>query len=137
MEKYRWRHDKAPLAQEAVGRNPTDRGKNGSKHHILVDERGVPLSIVVTVVNRHDVSRLELVLDEIIIDRPDTEQNICADLGNSGELVQQAIKDRNYIPHVKQRREEIRKKKTTPHTELAGGWLKSHTPGSTGSENFW
>lgn len=31
----------APLAQESAGRNPTDRGKNGSKRHILVDERGV------------------------------------------------------------------------------------------------
>jgi transposase len=39
---------KAPLAQEAVGRNPTDRGKKGSKRHLLVDGRGVPLSLVVT-----------------------------------------------------------------------------------------
>ena len=36
---------KAPLAQEAVGRNPTDRWKKGSKRHLLVDGRGVPLSL--------------------------------------------------------------------------------------------
>ena len=35
---------KAPMAQEAVSPNPTDRGKNGSKRHLLVDDRGVPLS---------------------------------------------------------------------------------------------
>jgi hypothetical protein len=47
---------KAPLAQEAVGKNPTDRGKNGSKRHMLVDGAGVPLALVVTGANRHDVS---------------------------------------------------------------------------------
>lgn len=53
---------KAPTAQESVGPNPTDRGKNGTKRHILVDERGVPLSIVVTGANRHDVTQIEPVL---------------------------------------------------------------------------
>jgi len=28
---------KAPIAREAEGRNPTDRGKIGSKRHLLVD----------------------------------------------------------------------------------------------------
>jgi len=42
---------KAPLAQEAVGPSPTDRGKKGSKRHLLVEEPGVPLSIVVTGAN--------------------------------------------------------------------------------------
>jgi putative transposase len=30
---------KAPLAQQAVGPNPTDRGKKGSKRYLLVDAR--------------------------------------------------------------------------------------------------
>jgi hypothetical protein len=60
------------------------------------------------------VSQLELVLDEIIVERPDTEQHLCADRGYSGEPAQQAIKDRNYIPHVKQRGEEIQEKKDNP-----------------------
>lgn len=60
------------------------------------------------------MSQLELVLDEIIIERPKTEQHLCADRGYSGEPAQQAIKDRNYIPHVKQRGEEIQEKKDNP-----------------------
>lgn len=79
-----------------------------------MDERGVPLSIVVTGANRHDVSQLELVLDEIVIERPNTEQNLCADKGYAGEPAQKAIKDRNYIPQVKQRGEEIQEKKGDP-----------------------
>ena len=72
------------------------------------------MSIVVTGANRHDVSQLELVLDEIIIERPDTVQHLCADRGYTGEPAQKAIKDRNYIPHVKQRGEEIQEKKDNP-----------------------
>jgi hypothetical protein len=56
---------KAPLAREAVGPNPTDRGKKGSTRHLLVDGRGVPLSFIVTGANRHDVTQLEPVLKAI------------------------------------------------------------------------
>ncbi|MCK5120074.1 MAG: IS5/IS1182 family transposase, partial [Candidatus Latescibacteria bacterium] len=64
---------------------------------------GVPSSIVVSGANRHDVSRLEFVLDEIIMDRPDKiEQHLCADKGYSGQPAEEAIINRNYIPHVKQ-----------------------------------
>ena len=79
-----------------------------------MDERGVPLSIVVTGANRHDVTQLELVMDEIIVDRPDTEQHLCADRAYCGEPAQQAIKERHYIPHVKKRGEEMQEKKTDP-----------------------
>ena len=79
-----------------------------------MDERGVPLSIVVTGANRHDVSQLATVLDAIIIERPDTVQHLCADKGYAGEPAQQTIKDRLYIPHVKQRGEEIQEKKINP-----------------------
>ena len=95
-----------------------------------MDERGVPLSIVVTGANRHDVSQLELVLDEIIIERPDTVQHLCADQGYPGEPAQKAIKDRNYIPHIKQRGEEIQEKKNNPEfkcrrwiVEVAHSWF--------------
>jgi len=69
----------------------------------------------VTGANRHDVSQLELVLDEIIIERPDDiEQNLCADKGYSGQPAFDAMVNRKYIPHVKQRGEEIQEKKTNP-----------------------
>jgi transposase len=69
----------------------------------------------VTGANRHDVSQLELVLDEIIIKRPDDiEHNLCADKGYSGQPAFDAMVTRKYIPHVKQRGEEIQEKKTIP-----------------------
>ena len=44
---------KAPFAKFG-GRNPTDRGKRGVKHGILVDRKGAPLFGVVDAANRHD-----------------------------------------------------------------------------------
>lgn len=108
---------KAPLAQESVGRNPTDRGKNGSKRHILVDERGVPLSIVVTGANRHDVSQLATVLEGRIACCPeelDVTENLCADAGYVEEEARKTIENAGYIAHVRPRGEEISEKERNP-----------------------
>ena len=59
---------KAPLAQEQVGPNPTDR-KNGSKRHLLVDGCGVPSSFIVTGANWHGVTQLVAVLSAIMVKR--------------------------------------------------------------------
>jgi len=50
-----------------TGKNPTDRGKLGSKHHIIVDRQGVPLAPPqLTGANLHDSRQLEPVLDRIV-----------------------------------------------------------------------
>jgi transposase len=41
-----------------TGPNPTDRGKAGSKHHLLTDAKGVPLSFALTGANIHDSTQL-------------------------------------------------------------------------------
>ncbi|MGD6741821.1 IS5 family transposase [Streptomyces sp. BH106] len=41
-----------------TGPNPTDRGKNGSKIHLIVDRRGLPLSIGISAANLHDSQAL-------------------------------------------------------------------------------
>lgn len=47
----------SPSGGEDTGHNPTDRGKPGCKHHILVDQRGLPLVAQSSGANVHD-SRL-------------------------------------------------------------------------------
>ena len=39
---------KAHLGGKMTGPNPTDRGKLGTKCHVLTDGQGIPLSIVIT-----------------------------------------------------------------------------------------
>jgi transposase len=49
-----------------TGRNPTDRGKLGSKHHLIVDRNGIPLAKpTLTPANDHDSVHFERVLDSI------------------------------------------------------------------------
>lgn len=110
--------NKAPLALEDVGRNPTDREKNGSKRSILVDGRGIPLSLVVSGAQKHDVKLLPDTLDNVVVKRPKTRvrrrQHLCADKGYTGEPAMEQCIDRNYIPYIRQRGEEIEAKRRNP-----------------------
>ena len=47
-----------PGGGKKSGPNPTDRRRAGSKHHLLTDAQGIPLSIVLTQANRHDVTQV-------------------------------------------------------------------------------
>jgi len=81
-----FKHTPAPLGGEKVGKNPTDRGKLGAKINLLVDERGVPLSVVLTGANRHDkVSAVGLIVS-VAPKRPaHKEQHLCADKAYDSE----------------------------------------------------
>ncbi len=97
----------APLADDRVGRNPTDRGKQGSKLHLLVDECGAPLALHVTGANEHDKwSAADLML-AIVVAPPtqdECEQHLCADKGYDYDDVHSAVEQAGYISHIKHRR---------------------------------
>jgi transposase len=61
------RHLDCPLSRggEKTGKNPTDRGKQGTKRHIIVDRKGIPLTIQLTAANVNDTTRLEQTVDAI------------------------------------------------------------------------
>jgi transposase len=48
---------KAPEGGEDTGPNPTDRAKSGSKHHVMTDAKGIPLSVTVTAANVNEVTQ--------------------------------------------------------------------------------
>jgi transposase len=52
-------------AAEEIGPNPTDRGKLGSKRHVLVDRQGTPLAIWLTPANVHDGQLLTALVDAV------------------------------------------------------------------------
>ncbi|MFE3907908.1 IS5 family transposase [Streptomyces sp. NPDC059153] len=51
-------HLRALKGGDATGPSPVDRGKTGSKHHVIVDASGIPLAATVTGGNRNDVTQL-------------------------------------------------------------------------------
>jgi len=48
-----------------TGPSPVDRGRRGSKHHLLVDGGGLPLAWTLTGGNRNDVTQLLALLDGV------------------------------------------------------------------------
>jgi IS5 family transposase len=49
-----------------VGANPVDRGKPGSKLHLVCDGSGLPLTAAVTAANVNDTTMLEAVVDDVL-----------------------------------------------------------------------
>ena len=101
---------------------------------MLVDGNGVPLSLVVTGANRHDVSQLEAVLDAIVVQRANPphrrHKHLCADAGYTGAPALKVIEEHGYIPHVKGRGQEASELKCRPEmkarrwiVEVAHSWF--------------
>ena len=75
----------------------------GTKRSGLTDENGLPLSVVLSGANTHDVKLLEETLDHIVIFRPEPEedhpQNLCLDAGCTGSG--EKVRERVYTPHIR------------------------------------
>lgn len=50
---------------ELTGPNPVDRGKAGSKLHLVCDQAGLPLTVLVSGANTHDSQLLPLLLESM------------------------------------------------------------------------
>jgi len=76
---------------DLTGRNPTtDRGKRGIKRYELTDQDGIPLSVVITASNTHDMKSAAETLDNMVITKkrriPSSsskiiQKNLCLDKG--------------------------------------------------------
>src|SRR5262245_55514515 len=62
---------KAPLGGKKVGKNPTDRGKTGTKRSLLTDGGGVPIGLAVDGANRNDFKMARETIESIAVERPD------------------------------------------------------------------
>jgi putative transposase len=89
---------------EATGRNPTDRGKSGTKRHLLTDGRGLPLAIVLTGAHRHDMKMLETLLDGCVIKRPEEPPekgyHLCLDRGYAYTQCREIAEAHGYTVHI-------------------------------------
>jgi len=58
--------DESPAGRVKTGPNPTDRGRQGSKHCVLADAAGVPLVVQTVAANQQDVTTLLPLVVEIL-----------------------------------------------------------------------
>ena len=90
----------------ATGRNPTDRGKAGSKKSILVDAAGGPLSVAVAGANVHDTKLLRPTLENMVVTRPPDAQNLCLDKGYDNPTGHGTVAAYQYCGHIRRIGEE-------------------------------
>ena len=106
-----------------TGSNPTDRSKLGTKRHILTDAKGIPLSVVISSANTHDIKLVTDVMDNVIVklslsssttkrnlSRRRKLQHLCLDKAYNSKTVKQEIISRGYVLHMlyKRKRGEVR-----------------------------
>ena len=103
-------HGQGTFWGDLIGPNPTDRGKAGTKHSLLVDGEGGPLSIVVAGANVHDAKLLEATLDAIVVERPqpteEEPQHLCLDKGYDNPSGRGAAAGHGYREHIRRIGEE-------------------------------
>ncbi|MEV4731849.1 IS5 family transposase [Saccharopolyspora sp. NPDC049426] len=92
-----------------VGPSPVDRGRPGSKHHVLTDACGTPLRVALTGSNRNDVTQLVLLVEAIppARGRPGPPRRkprrIYADRAYDHDIYRNKLRARNRAPCIARR----------------------------------
>ena len=79
-----------------TGPSPVDRGRTGSKHHLIIDPSGIPLAATLTGGNRNDVTQLLALVDGV--------GPVRGKVGRPRQRAESLIADRGY-DHDNYRRE--------------------------------
>jgi hypothetical protein len=96
----------APYRREKNGPNPTDRRKLGSKHHLIVEAQGIPLAVILSGANCHDIKQLNALVSAIPpirgkpgrpLRKPDIAQD---DRGYSSNKHRQALREQGIVPEL-------------------------------------
>jgi transposase len=94
---------------ELTGPNPTNRGKPGTKRHVIVDAGGVPLALLLSAANVHDSRLLEPLLDAVppvrqCAGRPRKRPaKLHADKGYDYDRCRRACRRRGIAPRIARR----------------------------------
>ena len=96
-----------PLGGDETGPDPTNWGKLGTKRQVLSDRRGLPLGVVVSAANRHDMKVATATLASVVVARPAptaaAAPHRCRDKGFDYPATRAAATARGYRVHPPQR----------------------------------
>jgi transposase len=95
---------------DETGKNPTDRGKPGTKRHVVVDKQGIPLAVVLSAANVHD--------SRMMLDTVDAIEPIRRPVGRPRKRPAKLHADKAY--DSKPLREELRRRSITPRIARRG-----------------
>jgi putative transposase len=92
-----------------VGKNPTDRGKKGTKKSLLTDGDGGPLGVVIAGANVVEQKLLKATIEAVVVERPDpkeVEQHLSLDKAYDNPNGRAAASEAGYTPHIRRIGEE-------------------------------
>jgi len=99
-------HARALGGGENTGKNPTDRGKLGTKHNIITDAQGIPLATTATGSNVSDKTAAIPLVDKIPpvagkVGRPrQRPDELFADRGYDSQKVREKLRERGIHPRI-------------------------------------
>ena len=102
-------HLRAMKGGPATGPSPVDRGKTGSKHHLIVEAHGIPLAVTLTGGNRNDVTQLIPLIQAVPPIRGKRGQplrrprHLYADRGYDHEVYRDRVRRLEITPHIARR----------------------------------
>lgn len=104
------------MGGKKTGKNPTDRGKIGTKRSLLVEANGIPIGVAVEGANRNDFKMARQTIASIPIERPEpseeTPQGMCLDKGYDYDEVRELLVEFAFTGHIRARGEEAKAIKT-------------------------
>ncbi|MFJ9130363.1 IS5 family transposase [Streptomyces sp. NPDC102340] len=102
-------HVRATPRGPKSGPSPVDRARPGSKHHVLTDGQGIPLTVSLTGGNRNDVTQLLPLLDKVppvagTVGRPHKRPDLLfADRGYDHDIYRRRVRQRGIRPVIAER----------------------------------
>lgn len=126
---------KSPLGGESTGKNPTDRGKRGTKRSLMTEAQGIPVGLTVDGANVHDIRLLQQTIADCFArfdcTKASPEEHLCLDKAYDSAAIRDLVEAvLGYTSHIRSRGEEqqsLKKKRgTKPRrwvVERTHGWL--------------
>ena len=119
------------LAAEGLGRNPTDRGRSGSKIHLLVDAAGMPAGVALAGANVHDSRLVTPTVEGRLAAAPEptvnNPQHLCLDKAYDMQRVEEEARRLGYTPHIRRVGEEKQAATAETQAHPARRWVVERT----------
>ena len=96
----------------------------------MTDQRGAPLAVTITAANRHDMKAAFSTLEAVVPPRPPITpyhpQHLCLDQGYDYPEIDEGVRDRRYLPHIRSRG-ETKPEPGAPRRHPARRWVVERT----------
>jgi putative transposase len=112
-----------------TGKDPTDRGKPGTKKGLPVEGDGGPLGVVIAGAHVPDMQPLEATVEAIVVERPDpreVEHHLSLDKGYDNPTGHEVVEQRGDVGHIRPTHED-RRPKRRPGRRKARRWVVERT----------